>query len=280
MNSHVLNLNETLMKTIFVGENQLKNCSMTEFLDDAASGTGLAFIVMADVFTKLPGSPFWSLLFFSMLLSLGLGSQIGILEGMVGTLFDMPQLKRFRKPVLTGVACLGCFCIGLVFTTGAGEYWLALFDKYGAMGLTLIALIEIISIMYVYGHEKFTDDLEEMTGIRPGLYWQICWRFIAPILLTVILVWSLILEVQDHPEYSAWIQSLGKSVHKKFPGWTIGIGSLLALTSVMPIGLIAVLRATGLSKPHVDYEPGTPMKRVETNASTHPMMVKTFRAVL
>ena len=57
---------------------------------------------MADVFTKLPGSPAWSLLFFSMLLSLGLGSQIGILEGMISTLFEMPQLKNIKKPILTG----------------------------------------------------------------------------------------------------------------------------------------------------------------------------------
>lgn len=107
MNSHTLNLNDTLMKQVFVGENQLTNCSLTEYLNDAASGTGLAFIVMADVFTKMPGSPIWSVLFFSMLLSLGLGSQIGILEGMVGTLFDMPQLKSIKKPILTGVACFG-----------------------------------------------------------------------------------------------------------------------------------------------------------------------------
>ena len=60
-------------------------------LDQAAEGTGLAFIVMADVFTKLPGAPFWSVLFFAMLLSLGLGSQIGILEGFISTLFDMPR---------------------------------------------------------------------------------------------------------------------------------------------------------------------------------------------
>ena len=83
---------------------QLKNCSLENELNAAAGGTGLAFIVMADVFTKLPGSPFWSLLFFAMLLSLGLGSQIGILEGMVSTLFDMPQLKSIRKPLLTGTA--------------------------------------------------------------------------------------------------------------------------------------------------------------------------------
>ena len=79
-----------------------RNCSLARELDQAAQGTGLAFIVMADVFTKLPGAPFWSFLFFAMLLSLGLGSQIGILEGILGTLFDMPQLKGYKKPVLSG----------------------------------------------------------------------------------------------------------------------------------------------------------------------------------
>jgi len=204
---------------------------------------------MADVFTKLPGAPFWSLLFFSMLLSLGLGSQIGILEGMIGPLFDIPMLKNVKKPIITGkikllkllqhfiipwstctifigFACLFCASIGLLFTTGAGEYWLTLFDNYGAMGLTLIAFAEIMSVMYVYGHEKFTavrsnlisssimnlnlimivlyQDLEEMTGVRPGWYWQLTWRFMAPIVLAVILVASIIFQLQASPTYSAW----------------------------------------------------------------------------
>ena len=97
--------------------------------------------------------------------------------------------------------------IGLIFTTGAGEYFLTLFDTYGAMGLTLIALTEIISVMYIYGHAQFTDDIEEMTGIRPGWYWQICWRFIAPVLLTVILVSSIIVQALNTPTYIAWVGS-------------------------------------------------------------------------
>ena len=100
MTSH---FNDTLINSVFVGAKTLKNCSLVEYLNDAAEGTGLAFIVMADVFTKLPGSPFWSVLFFTMLLSLGLGSQIGILEGMIATLFDIPQLKNIPKPLLTGM---------------------------------------------------------------------------------------------------------------------------------------------------------------------------------
>ena len=101
MTSHVMN--DTLINQVFTGENALKNCSLEEYLNEAAEGTGLAFIVMADVFTKLPGAPFWSVLFFTMLLSLGLGSQIGILEGMIATLFDIPSLKSIPKPLLTGM---------------------------------------------------------------------------------------------------------------------------------------------------------------------------------
>ena len=77
--------------------NNLRNCSLVKELDDSAQGTGFAFIVMADVFTKIPGAPFWSALFFLMLLSLGLGSQIGIIEGLTSTLFDHPRLHKVSE---------------------------------------------------------------------------------------------------------------------------------------------------------------------------------------
>ena len=81
-----------------------------------------------------------------------------------------------RKPVLTAGVAVTCLTIGLVFTTGAGEYWLTLFDSFGATGLTFIAFTELVSVMYVYGHQKFTRDITVMTGVRPGLFWQITWR--------------------------------------------------------------------------------------------------------
>ena len=105
---------------------------------------------------------------------------------------------------MIGSSCIICFLIGVLFTTGAGEYWLTLFDAYGAMGLTLIALVEIVAVMYVYGHEIFTNDIKMMTGVKPGLYWQMTWRFIAPILLTLILAASLINQFRNPPTYSAW----------------------------------------------------------------------------
>lgn len=43
-----------------------------------------------------------------------------------------------------------------------------------------------------------------MTGYRPGLYWQMTWRFIGPGLMTVLLgasVWSM---ASKAPTYGAW----------------------------------------------------------------------------
>lgn len=78
------------------------NCTLEKQLGSAAEGTGLAFIVFTQAIVELPGAPFWSVLFFTMLLSLGLGSQIGILEGMLCTLFDIDIMKRLRKEYVTG----------------------------------------------------------------------------------------------------------------------------------------------------------------------------------
>lgn len=122
----------------------------------AAEGTGLAFIVFTQAIVELPGAPFWAVLFFTMLLSLGLGSQIGILEGMLCTLFDIDIIKRVKKQHVTGVVCLFCFMIGFIFCTGAGEYWLKMFDSFaGTIGLVVVALMEMIAVVYVYGHERY-----------------------------------------------------------------------------------------------------------------------------
>lgn len=85
------------------------NCSLKHQLSQAAEGTGLAFIVFTQAIVSLPGAPFWAVLFFTMLLSLGLGSQIGLLEGMLCTLFDIDIFKRLRKQYVTGKQFGGFF---------------------------------------------------------------------------------------------------------------------------------------------------------------------------
>uniref|UniRef100_A0A1B0A7D7 Transporter n=1 Tax=Glossina pallidipes TaxID=7398 RepID=A0A1B0A7D7_GLOPL len=167
---------------------ELEECSLSTQLDNAAEGTGLAFIVFTQAIVELPGAPFWAVLFFTMLLSLGLGSQIGILEGMLCTLFDIDIIKRVKKQHVTGVVCLFCFIVGFIFCTGAGEYWLKMFDSFaGTIGLVVVALMEMISVVYIYGHERFTEDIYQMTGYRPGIYWQLTWPGVLPMPIVFLM---------------------------------------------------------------------------------------------
>lgn len=83
-----------------------------------------------------------------------------------------------------------------------------MFDSFaGTIGLVVVALLEMIAVIYIYGHKKFTQDIFDMTGYKPGLYWQITWRFLAPVLMIVILVSSIVSMVLKHPTYQAWIAS-------------------------------------------------------------------------
>ena len=54
------------------------------------------------------------------------------------------------------------------------------FPSFGATGLTLIAFFELVSVMYVYGHKRFTDDIENMTGSFD------IYRFLETIMTTVL----------------------------------------------------------------------------------------------
>lgn len=46
------------------------------FFGSLLTGAGLAFVAYPDVVTKLPLSQLWSVLFFAMLITLGLGTQV------------------------------------------------------------------------------------------------------------------------------------------------------------------------------------------------------------
>jgi solute carrier family 6 amino acid/orphan transporter-like 15/16/17/18/20 len=67
----------------------------------AAEGTGLAFVVFTQAIIEFPGSQFWSVLFFLMLLMLGLGSQFGTLEGVSTSLCDLQLFKWMKRKELT-----------------------------------------------------------------------------------------------------------------------------------------------------------------------------------
>lgn len=67
----------------------LRSCSVRQHLDEASQGTGLVFVVITEAISKFDNAPTWAIVFFLMLLTLGLDSQLGNLEGLLSSVTDL-----------------------------------------------------------------------------------------------------------------------------------------------------------------------------------------------
>uniref|UniRef100_A0A8C7YNM6 Transporter n=1 Tax=Oryzias sinensis TaxID=183150 RepID=A0A8C7YNM6_9TELE len=211
----------------------IQTCDLQKLLSEGVEGTGLAFIVFTEAITKMPGSPAWSVLFFFMLFCLGLSTLFGNIEGVVAPLTDLNVLpKNWPQEVLTGATCMVSFIISLLFAQHSGIYWVTLFDNFaGSIPLLTIGLFEMIAVVYIYGIDRFNEDIEFMIGHKPSLYWQISWRFISPIILLVILVFYLVTQTQQELTYLVWDPSSAEFpglTSVPYPSWISSIIFLLA----------------------------------------------------
>ncbi|KAM6973543.1 sodium-dependent neutral amino acid transporter B(0)AT2 [Aplochiton taeniatus] len=218
----------------------LESCSIEEELNKAVQGTGLAFIAFTEAMTHFPASPFWSVMFFLMLVNLGLGSMFGTIEGIITPLVDT---FKVRKEFLTVGCCLMAFSIGLLFVQRSGNYFVAMFDDYSAtLPLLIVVVLENVAVAWVYGTDKFFEDLKDMLGFTPYRFYYYMWKYITPILLLVLLASSFIQLAMSPPSYSAWIQELASEQSLNYPPWGVAVCVSLVVTAILPVPLVFALR--------------------------------------
>ncbi|XP_031644961.1 sodium-dependent neutral amino acid transporter B(0)AT1 isoform X3 [Oncorhynchus kisutch] len=230
-----------------VSDLKLKTCDLQTFLDQSASGTGLAFIVFTEAVISMPGSQVWAVLFFIMLFSLGLSSMFGNLEGILTPLHDLKLVPKWMpNELFTAIICLLLFLMALIFCLGSGNYWLEIFNSYvGSVPFLIIAFFEIIAVAYIYGIGRFSDDLEFMTGHRPNIFWKVCWLVISPLMLFVVLVAYVAVQAQTPPTYAAWNPDYVNFPNTEvlpYPDWVFAICVLLSSVPVISIPLVAIYR--------------------------------------
>lgn len=205
-------------------------------------------------------------MFFFMLFLLGLDSEFALLETVLTVLYDgLPKTKDY-KPLLVGLLCTFCFLLSLPCMSSSGPYVFQIMDDYGGgMSVLWIAIIEVAFIMWIYGVNNFSADLDFMLKIKTNIILKFLWVVI-PFLLSLILGFSLY--SFEAPKAK---NSLGDVL---YPDWVHGIGIFLIIIVVVQIPLWGVImplyylcspsrRLRDVTSPAPEWGPGDKKERKE-----------------
>lgn len=151
----------------------------------------LAFVAYPETISKFEYIPqFFAVVFFLMLFFFCIGSNMGMASCILTVIRDRyPSIAIWK--IVTGIVIFG-ISVGTFYTTPGGQFLINLLDFYGASFVALIlAIIELITVSWIYGVDRFCADIEFMLKRKTGMYWRICWRVITPFIMISVFLYFL-----------------------------------------------------------------------------------------
>lgn len=164
-------------------------------------GTTLVFVTMPEIFSQMPATQFWSILFFLLLLVAALTSTISIAEVSVAWLQDRFKKSRFKACL---IVLLPLFVLSALPSLSFGSlsdvkiFGMIIFDFLDTIAtnimLPLVSMLTCIFIGWVakksFMHKELTNNYTISHRFYPFVNFII--RYIAPFLLLLILAASFI----------------------------------------------------------------------------------------
>jgi NSS family neurotransmitter:Na+ symporter len=164
-------------------------------------GTGLVFVTLPEVFQQIPGTRIWSSLFFMLLTIAALTSTISIAEVSIRSLMDRMHWSRTRAcfTLMAPLLVLSSLC---ALSMGALDH-LRLFDMNmfslldyvtANIMLPVAALGLCIFVGWIAPKNLLNDELTNYGTFGTRFYRIVLWciRYMAPVLILMVLVSSLI----------------------------------------------------------------------------------------
>jgi len=209
--------------------------------------TGLAFIAIPEATLSMDVPPLWSFLFFFMMINLALSSICsGVQTFMAFILDERPELTKHRLKILIG-SCSIYFLLALPMCFRGGMHLFKVFDSRCSSSLLLLSLIEMMMIAWVYGCNRFLDNITEMFRLPAvfRIYWRVMWSFVSPLVLALVIVLKWVdyknmefktgTREEDVYLYPAGVQALG---------WIFELAPTI-LTIVYPLWVVHRYRQKG-----------------------------------
>ncbi|AOV06976.1 sodium-dependent transporter [Sporosarcina ureilytica] len=193
----------------------------------ASAGVGLAFVVFPEIVNQMPGlNGLFGFLFFLSLVLAGITSLISICETYIAGLSDKFNISR-NKSVLFGAGLAAI--VSTLFATRGGLFFLDAADYFiNQFGVAAIGLIEVILIAWAFRKlGVFENHANAISDIRIGAWWQICLKFITPLVLGYMMFGLFRtnlskLHETDNGNYEGYSDTF-----ILFGGWSVALGALV-----------------------------------------------------
>ncbi|CAF1050827.1 unnamed protein product [Adineta ricciae] len=189
-------------------------------------GPSLSFIAYPEILATFKYPTFFSILFFLMVINLGLDSDFGGLEAIYSALSDeFPILKRHRKSGMFIMCCiLIVACLPTV--THGGNYVVQFLDRFStAPALMLVVMMEAIAATWVYGLNNLINDIRINLGFEPNRFFRLAWSVLCPVIIILLMVLSF--TYSEELKYGDY----------QYPSWSIALGWRINLSFILPIPL-------------------------------------------
>ncbi|NVO74246.1 sodium-dependent transporter [Photobacterium damselae] len=154
-----------------------------------SAGVGLAFVTIPAAINLLPAPYILGPLFFLALVVAGLSSHISIIEAVTSAVIDKLNWSRKKAAI---VVCGTGFIVSMAFATNGGLLLLDLVDYFiNNVALLSSCLLELLIVGWLVKIADIRQYANSISDFTIGKWFELCIRFISPIMLAIILVTNL-----------------------------------------------------------------------------------------
>ena len=156
-----------------------------------AGGYDLGFVAMPLVFQQLPGGTaiavLAGVLWFGLLFFAGITSSVAMATPCLSFMTEHFGWSRRRAVLAVGAVALALGTLHILYYTGGfldeWDYWA------GTFGLVVLALIESVLFMWVFGPDNAWEELHHGALIRLPVVFKYVMTYVTPVFLIVMMVW-------------------------------------------------------------------------------------------
>jgi SNF family Na+-dependent transporter len=188
----------------------------------------LGFSSLPAIFAFLPGGNYLGFLWFILLFLAAFTSIVAMAQPMIAFLEDEIGMTREKAAILLGIFWFlsSHLCIYLRGGWQVMDFWA------GTFGPPLLALIEVIIIMWIFGGKRIWDEMHRGAHIRAPIFFYFTAKYVTPLFLGLIFM-AWIYQNIALPIFTGTIfQKALEGVDMGWAVWVIRIFLILLFTSM------------------------------------------------